>query len=325
MSSDATGSVPPGSGPPPQPDQPAPDGWPAELVPPAVAAEAETTALPETPSSVPAASPAAASPATQWGAGSAPPPASPPSSSGTWGAQGQPPSQAQPPAQPPGGGWASPPPAGGWGPPPGGPGAPPAGAWNPQPASSGNGCLKGCLIIGGLLVVLGILGVIGISILGAQFADGMGMNLDGTTKSCDLISDAALAQVLGSDAEALPMGGIADATIGQVVLDKRVIPDAADCWILGSSETSTTGRLARQDGGDASGDYRNARQTAQDEGYFDGEVDGLGDEAFCTSMSEFASAGVVVRSGGRLVYVSLIDPTGYACDIAGEIAAQMIR
>ncbi|MCJ7712547.1 MAG: hypothetical protein MUQ32_17145 [Chloroflexi bacterium] len=276
-----------------------------------------TAAVPEPPAPTP---PAAVPPTTGWGTGSVPPPATPPPAGGAWG------TQSQPPVQPAGGQWASPPPqAGGWGPPPGAAGGPPAGAWNPQPASSGNGCLKGCLIVGGVLVVLGILGIIGITFLGAQVADDMGMNLDGTTKTCDLISDGDLAQVLGPDAQALPIGGIADATIGQVVLDKRVISDAPDCWIFGASGASTTGRLARQDGGDASGDFSSARQSAQDEGYFDGDLDGLGDEAFCTGSSEFGSAGVLVRSGGRLVYVSLIDPTGYACDLAGEIAVQMLR
>ncbi len=265
--------------------------------------------------------------AGEWPAELVPPPA--PSQWGGAETAGQGPTL--PPAQPGGSQWGSPPQQPGvWAPPPG---TPPAGSWNPQPASSGNGCLKACLIVGGILVVLAILGVIGIGILGASFANDIGINLDGTAKTCELVSDDDLAQVLGSDSQALPIGGIADATIGQVVLDKRVIPDAPDCWIVGASETSTTGRVARQDGGDAAGEFQGARRTAQEQGYLDGDVTGLGDEAFCTAFSEFGAAGILVRSGSSLVYVSLIDPAAFgtgtgsqdACGLAGEIASRMLR
>ena len=69
-----------------------------------------------------------------------------------------------------------------------------------------------------------------------------------------------------------------------------------------------TGRLARQDGGDASGDYQRARQEAEAGGYFAGDAGGVGDEAFCTGMSEAGSFGILVRAGGNLAYVSLLDP-----------------
>lgn len=181
-------------------------------------------------------------------------------------------------------------------------------------------------------MVLVIIGVIGITALGMKLADDLGVNPDGTTKTCELITDGELEQVLGSGAQALPMGGIADATIGQV-LDKRVIADAPDCWVSSASDSATTGRVARQDGGDASGDFRSARQTAQGGVYFDGDVAGLGDEAFCTAISEFGAAGILVRSGGRLVYVSLIDMATldgsegpqHACAVAAEIASRMLR
>jgi hypothetical protein len=271
----------------------------------------------------------------------APPPSAPPPSA--------PPPSAPPPVRAPGS-WGTPPPPappaisepsqwgaptqepGGWASQPGASGAPPAGAWNPQPvASSGNGCLKGCLIVGGILLALAIVLLVVVSVLGLKLASDLGVNADGSVKACPLISNADLAGVLGADAQALPMSGIADATIGQV-LDKRILRDAPDCWAFGAGKGSVTGRLARQDGGDASGDFRTAHDAAQAGGYLAAAVTGLGDEAFCTSASQTGSAGVLVRSGNRLVYVSLINPAALggtadasqACDLASQIASHMI-
>ena len=282
----------------------------------------------------------------QWDA-----PASQPPVSGGWGA---PPATSQPaapppgppsapPAAPPSGQWGAPPQqaGGGWGPAPGTPGGPPPGAWNPQPAQTGNGCLKACLIVGGIIVVLGIIGIIGISIVGIRFAEDLGVNPDGSIKACELITNEELGAALGSETEALPLGGLVDSTVGQV-LDRRALPDAPACWIVGSSAASMTGRLARQDGGDASGDYQRARQDAEAGGYLAGDADGVGDEAFCTGMSDTGSFGILVRAGGSLAYVSLLDPaaledgvfetnaTGVVvspetCAQAGAVALAMLR
>ena len=54
--------------------------------------------------------------------------------------------------------------------------------------------------------------------------------------------------------------------------------------------------------------YQRARQEAEAGGYFAGEASGVGDEAFCTGMSEAGSFGILVRAGGNLAYVSLLDP-----------------
>ncbi len=373
MSNDIPGPATPGSGQPPEGGASAGE-WPAELVPPAAppvdpapapaapAAPGSSGTWGSTPSSgawgtppqapatapqapaaapAPAPTPAAAPapvPAAQpqaWGAATPPP-------SGGWGA---PPAGDQPPAQPGGapGQWGAPPAQAGWA---GGPGGPPPGTWAPQPAKSGNGCLKACLVVGVIVVILGILLVIAISIFGAKVIEGIGVNPDGSLKSCELISADEVHSLLGPDAEALPMGGIIDATIGQV-LDQRILKDAPDCWIVGSGDTTgvdtngTTGRLALQDGGDTSGDFARYKQAAQDGGYFAGDVSGYGDQAFCTTASEAGSFGILVRSGSRLAYVSLIDPAALAgavqagangeitspeaCAHAGEIAKAMLN
>ncbi len=189
--------------------------------------------------------------------------------------------------------------------------------------------------------MIGIIGVIGITVLGIKFAESVGVNPDGSRKACELISTDDLRAAVGRDAEAMPMGGLVDSTIGQL-LDQRILKDAPDCWIVGSGDSSVTGRIARQGGGDASGDFRKARQAAQDAGYLADDVSGFGDEAFCTNATEVASFGILVRSGGRLAYVSLIDPKSMqdggfetgpngemtsprTCALAGAIARGMLK
>ena len=207
----------------------------------------------------------------------------------------------------------------------------------PAPAKSGgNGCLKGCLIVGGIGVVLLIIVFIVLTIFAQRFAADLGIGPDGTLTECSIISSSDLSDALKGDAEALPLGGIVDATIGQL-LDKRVIPDADDCWIAG--ENTATGRIARQSG-NGSGSFNSARDAAQIGGYFAGDVSGVGDEAFCTGMSEAGSFGVLVRRGDTLVYVSLINASittgsGFetnqdgvitspeTCDLAGKVAAKV--
>ena len=46
--------------------------------------------------------------------------------------------------------------------------------------------------------------------------------------------------------------------------------------------------------------------TVSNEGYFDKDVSGLGDEAFCTGSTLSGAAGVLVRKGDRLLYVSIL-------------------
>ncbi len=351
MSNDAPGQdAVPGWGQ-PTPD-PAPEDatapWPAEVTP----ADAPWPADAEPPVSTPAtpwpatpepAPPTAqpAPPAAPWGAPEPTAPAPP------WGAPPQQPAPgawgAPPPQQPPGG-WGAPPqqqPPGGWGAPPqqapswapGGPGAPggPPVGWAPAPASSsGNGCLKGCLIAGAILVVLGIIAVAGLVFLGGQLAGDI-LEPDGSLKACPLISNEHLSDALDTEVQALPLVGIWDTVMGSF-LDKRALPDAEDCWIAYGTDTSTsattdsaTGRLARSTGGDASGAFRQEKEKANRDGYFAGDVSGLGDEAFCTGVSEIGWTGVLARSGDRLVYVSLITSGTDTCAVAEGVAREMLR
>ncbi len=157
----------------------------------------------------------------------------------------------------------APPQAGGWGAPPApgmAAGVPPAGAgappnWNPAPAapSGSNGCLKACLIIGAILVVLFFIAAAGIVFLGNQIIKSVPVDSEGNLASCAIVSDADLSTVLGSGTQAIPLEGVFDTLLG-LVLDKRVIPDAEDCFLSSDKGNSGTGRIARYTGSDAAGD-----------------------------------------------------------------------
>lgn len=250
-----------------------------------------------------------------------------------WGQQPATPEAA--PASQPGPAWGAPPPAT---PPPATPGAPagwnassgpaspggtPPGAWNPAPASSSgsSGCLKLALILVAVGAIALTVFVVGVLLLGKGLVDSMGgVNNDGSVgKPCTIVDNATLSGVLGSKAEAIQLDGLWDATIGMIA-DKRVLPNAYDCWIT-ADESTPLGRIAEYQGGDAAAVYqqelKNAQPTSQDQGggvslensgYFAGSVSGLGDEAFCTGVSTAIQAGVLVRKGDTLLYVSLSGP-----------------
>jgi hypothetical protein len=357
MTNDVPGS---GQPDPSEPPEPPTDASPTEVVPPAqppvTPPPLDATPTEVVPPAQPGwGAPPPTSPAPEAPLAAAPPPAGPPPG-------GQPPA-GQPPAQP--GQWGTPPaqpaqqPAG-WGPGPA-PGAPqqpgwapaaapggappPDGTWQPAPASSsGNGCLKGCIIVGIILVVIAVLGIAALVFFSRQLVSGFGVNPDtGQAQQCTLITDEKLDAVFGGNgAQTLPLQGFANATFGQL-LDKRILKDADSCWIVASgTDQEVTGRIAAQDGLNASGDFQSAKSAAQEGGYFAGDLSGFGDEAFCTSMSQVGSFGILVRSGGRLVYVSLLDPRSGTigdwvttpdglvtspdtCKLAGEVAAAVLQ
>jgi hypothetical protein len=183
--------------------------------------------------------------------------------------------------------------------------------------SGNNGCLKACLIIGVLLVILFFIGVAAVAFLGNQIIKSVPIDSEGNLAACPFVSNEELSSVLGPGTAASPLEGIIDATLG-FVLDKRVMADDEDCWIT-SDGANGTGRIARYQGPDAAAKFQaerlNAQPTSEDQGggltlesagYFGGDLTGFGDEAFCTGISDAIMAGVLVRQGDTLVYVSLL-------------------
>ncbi len=235
----------------------------------------------------------------------------------------QPPTQ-QPPAQQPG--WGAPPEQApqppGWNAAPQGPMQQPTygghqPGWNggaPPPAKQGNGCLKACLIVAVILIVIAIVGVIGLVILGNRLASSVNIGANGELAECPFVSNAALEAPLGRNTQATELTGLWDATIGQI-LDKRVLGSAQACWILEAGNTTAgTGRIARYQGSDAADKFAGDRQAADKGSYLAADASGIGDQAFCTGISDTGMSGVLVRKGDTLIYVSLFATTYAASD-----------
>jgi hypothetical protein len=197
--------------------------------------------------------------------------------------------------------------------------------WNTSapPPQLKPGGIPGCLKIGIILVVLlTVLAIVFVIVAGTLVNNlvgggpGSGDGAAGTGSDCAFLSDADARTLFGGQADALPLTGIYQASIG-LVIDMRVLPDAPDCWVTEGTEAYIA-RIVRYDGADATARFAQERQNAaptsepqgsgitlENEGYFAGEVSGLGDEAFCTGISQAGMAGVLVRQGNRLVYVSV--------------------
>lgn len=190
----------------------------------------------------------------------------------------------------------------------------------PPPVKPGGipGCLKVAII---LVVILAIALVAFVALAGTLISyfvgdlggpDG-GAGLD---DDCAILSDADARTLFGGSADAIDLSGLSDATIG-FIIDKRVLATAPDCWVT-DGDKAYIARVARYEGGDAASVFALERQAAEPtsedqgggitvatEGYNAGEVSGLGDEAFCTGISPRIMAGVLVRHGDRVVYVSV--------------------
>ena len=315
------------AGPPPDPNA---SGW-AQVGqgPPVLRPAAPPPAGPPPDPPAPGAVPGWGQPAATPPAGtSVPPPAAPPPDGGAvpgWGQPAAPPPAAPPPMAPPPSGWVSGP---AQVPPPGTP------AWTqgPQdlPPTKNSGCLKFGLVVtllgcGGLILLLVIASVALSSILGFGLfgLGGITGNGDGTgaiDQDCPFLSDAAASEAIGGNADASLMTGLYDATIG-LVADKRALTDDQDCIVLDGQKAYLV-RVAFHEGGDAQEVFARERTKAQpvtvdqggglsttSEGYDGGDVAGLGDEAFCTTISPAIMGGVLVRQGDRVVYVSVGAPT----------------
>lgn len=208
-----------------------------------------------------------------------------------------------------------------------------------------SGCMKLAIVV--LVAVVAI--VVGLFlILGQLFsniATNLGVNGDGTIgDECPFLSDADARTVFGGNADAFELSGLYDASLG-LILDKRVLTNAQDCGVSDGA-TAYVARIAMYQGGDAASVFEAERTAAEptsddqgggvsieNPGYLGGDVAGLGDEAFCTDISPAIMAGVLVRQGERVVYVSVgsaseADPTvdpSELCSVAQEVARFMLR
>jgi hypothetical protein len=202
------------------------------------------------------------------------------------------------------------------------------------------------LLVAAVVAVIALVFIIGQ--LFSNFATNLGGNGDGTGAGanggdCSFMSDTDARTIFGGNADAIELSGLYDASIG-LIIDKRVLSNAPDCWVT-EGDKAYIARIALYQGGDASSLFQAektaAEPTSDDQGgvtienpgYLAGEVAGLGDEAFCTDISGAIMAGVLVRQGDRLVYVSVgpaseDDPSVSApdlCTVAQEAARFILR
>jgi hypothetical protein len=194
--------------------------------------------------------------------------------------------------------------------------------WQTGPSADGrSGCVKLLFVV----VVVIVVAVVGLAVVAGNFLGSLGSGGGNGGDAlvggdCPYLSDAEAATVLGGNPDALALEGLYDMSIGLIV-DKRVLAEAPDCFVSDGGAASLA-RVAVLDGGDAAAVFATERDRAapssQDQGggvsvenagYFGGEVSGIGDEAFCTGLSDAIMAGVLVRQGDRLVYVSVGAPS----------------
>jgi hypothetical protein len=155
----------------------------------------------------------------------------------------------------------------------------------------------------------------------SRFVSGVSDRVVGDSgPGCSAVPTAEVNGALGGSYEVFQLGG-AIADITAPVLDSRVLPDATTtCWATESGSAESSGRLARiatYTGADAAARFAAERSraagTTEDRGnglsvttsgYFNKDVR-AGDQAFCTTGDmPLGSAGVLVRRGNTLVYVS---------------------
>ncbi|MBI4940895.1 MAG: hypothetical protein HY830_09115 [Actinobacteria bacterium] len=211
-------------------------------------------------------------------------------------------------------------------------------AAGPVPPSSGmSGCAKVALVAGGVLLVLGVVVVVavvlGVRWLGNQASDFV------EPGSCEITSDAVVSEALGTPITLEKGTGLGGLVSG--IIDDRVLSDAPSCWGSASGEDSGAllVRVAVVRGGDAAArfqaevkqakgvvvsstdDGEGTSTTVETSPYYGTAVEGIGDEAFCTSLGLTGTVGILVRSGDDLVYASAGGtPDGTATDLLDETA-----
>jgi hypothetical protein len=191
--------------------------------------------------------------------------------------------------------------------------------WDRPPAGS-NGCLKACLIVGAVVAVLLVIAVVGLVVAGGRLVEEIQRNPDAVFGGeCPFVGPFEVSDALGTDAQVYELDGLIGGTV-DAILDKRLLGDAPDCYIV--AEDGTTGRIAVLDGGGEEA-FDAAAAEADSIRARDAEI---GDEAFCTTTDGNGSAGVLVRFGERVVYVSMLDQSRdaeRACAAATAVAATL--
>jgi hypothetical protein len=226
------------------------------------------------------------------------------------------------------------------------------------PSSSGRGCLMAVLI--GLAVIFVL--AVGAFVVFGFIVNRVAHKVIGTQGPCPFLSNADAAASFGAGTTVQRLEGLSKVL---VIIDARVMPNDPSCAISrddpnaapgASSSSGGIGRVARYQGSAASAKYQaeltKAKGVSEDRGngitvtsenYYNKDVSGLGDQAFCTTSSG-VGAGVLTRKGDTLVYVSVVadvntvpgidtsDPNhpklgtdDVHCELAQRLARQVLR
>lgn len=192
--------------------------------------------------------------------------------------------------------------------------------WEP-PGSGSNGCLKACLVVGLIGVALLVVGVVAAVILGGRLVGEIADNPDGFFGGpCPIADPSEVSEAVGAPVDVFELEGFMGGTM-DLLLDKRLLPAAPDCYAVG--DDGFIGRIAVEDG-DGQTVFDEARRVAE-ESFLERELAGIGDEAFCTTVSESGSSGVLVRWGERVAYVSVADGNAFAPASSCELATAVAR
>lgn len=204
------------------------------------------------------------------------------------------------------------------GPGPVGPGYAPGYATGPAVKKKGN---TGCVVAIIVVLVLFVGGGIAAVVLVNRAASNLSEAAFGST-TCSYLSNQDASAALGGQVDVIQTGGVTKLVD---VIDP-VLVDGTSCLITKTGSTSSAGQLARTSRlqtSSAADRYQtelrkakgisttvqsNANSSLSTESlpYFDKEVTGLGDEAFCTSGFTGGAGlpGVLVRKGDVLVYAA---------------------
>ena len=184
------------------------------------------------------------------------------------------------------------------------------GAWpGPAPARRPSGSRRT------VVVVLGAVGVLAVMMTLLVVLTPLGTALDRSLgDGCRIVDREDVDTIVGGDfdLERLGPGAAADQPVDIGVIDGDEV-----CWAMDlgddrvrhvtviSRTTSAADVIYTAAHVDAENGRENADGRSSSRPYLNKDVDGVGEEAFCTTTTNFGSSGILVRRGDRLTYVSV--------------------
>jgi hypothetical protein len=172
----------------------------------------------------------------------------------------------------------------------------------------------------GVAAVLGIVAVAAVVFVGRRVVDkasdaGFDLSLPG---DCSFVDANKASDALGAPVQVTSLG-VFD-VVTEAAFDGRFLTEGKACLVVSDGQGDISGRVVVADVGDGEARYAEIRERAEvaptdnrGEGLsvvsgadFHRDVDGVGDEAFCSSVSGGFFNGVLARKGDKLVYATFV-------------------